>query len=589
MRFLLCVALSACLCALVLVGALLVSWINSSTQFSAAFQHHEREMLALAARIDARAHASGAACLNWDEFNADQQAHVGRCVELRNADFVDGTLVVYESAYLKQVEDIEFSPNADIDHHVRRPEQDELYPENSGFRHGFYAALVLLGEEIHFDGQHYLFTHSETHRAAQRFYSHIELESMPFIVGEGPANFGSDFRAAKRIIVSNGNFGRSAHFAVAGNSNGYVYIVDTYANDYETAAVRLNGVHHALLYNVTAAGSSTDVPINGEFSQTRFLLQLSRESGVPPGPALQRLATLHEQARADIEAHGQIDPVAHEEAYELFAAKQGWNTGGTAYGILITDLGAAVGPFDAEFVDQTASQNVMLRDVRINATGAAPVEFVVIVDENDQFVHDAVGGLWNLDRISRDYGSLGADPIVSAVMEFLDARDSVHPLLRARLGRPNVPQALRNAVAADGAPLDTTFATLLANNNWRVAAGTDGMGHVNKGAMALRVQSSRDVYLVDVNLGDVANVGAEAFSGSRVWFNGVVDPETYDGVDDLGHPAQFPMVGYHGNDARALAVAASVNVENHGIRAGEIVSVNGNAVPVQFIHHGDDL
>ena len=467
---------------------------------------------------------------------------------------------------------------------MRRPEQDAEYPLHSGFQLNFFAAISITGTDVVLDGKHHVLKQCELHAAMQRFYAHVELASQSFIVGEGPVAFGSRFRSGRGIVIADVRFGRSAHFAVAGNGNEDVELRNLHISDYEIAAFKLNGVKNAWVHNVTATGHFTRVPVNAEFSQTTFVLQFMerfRGRDSVHDAAYLRLKALHDVAVADIRATGQIDRDAHPEAHALFASQSGIQTGGTVTGFVVTDLGSAVGPIQMEHTADTASQRVLIENVRVNGTHSHTVEFVSLVDEDGEFVHGPAGELVNLLRVKQQYGSMRNDPLVYAMVRYAALYDTLGAKERRGAGRPNMPPAFRAWVEAGGR-FDASFAALRRNGPFTVGCNTDGMGHVDKGLMAARIQSSDEVYLFNVDLGDSISTGPPAFSGGKAWLGVDVDPVVYTGVGgDGGHPMQHPMVGYHGNDVHAVAISSSYDVQYENLRVGRLYSDNGVVVGLE--------
>jgi len=584
MRLVLLLAILAGLTSLVLLGCAVLPYTESQTEFNAMRSDLDQQLTGV--ETDVRRAASMLGTVDWSTFDADQQKHAGKRVLLRNDDFKQGTLVVRESCLLLLTEDVEFGPNADHDFTINRPAQNDKYPVLSGFQLGFFAAIVIVGNRIVLDGQNHVLKQHHMHAALQRFYSHIELASSVFIVGEGPVPFGPVFEAGVDIVISNVRFGRTSHFSVSGNGNRNVKLHNLHMSDYELATIKLNGVHNAWIRNATGTGLFTGTPVNAEFSQATFLLQFMQTfSGRDEAhdAAYLKLRQLHEQAKHDILRHDAIDASKHAEAHRLFAAQSGMQTGGTVATMMITDLGNAVGPFQLGHTQDTASKRVLIEDVDLDDTRCHPVEFVSLVDQDNKFITGPAGELFDLQRVSRDYGSFSADPLSDAILHFAKLFASgLTDEERRVAGRPNVPQPLVDWWLETGGPVGPELWQLVEQHGWAIGANTDGMGHVNKGAMVLRVQSSESVYLNNVNLGSVHASGPPAFAGRREWMGVDVDPETYTGRNgDGGHPDQWPMVGYTGNDARLFAVSSSYNVKWKNLRGGSVESLHGRAVGLE--------
>lgn len=568
---------------LVAVFAGIVPFYTRQEDFEQLRTELLRAQVPLEQRLEQRADALGPT-LTWSQFNANQTANAGRRVGLRQRDFRSGTVHIRESGVFQLEEDIEFAPNINNNFRVRRPQQDAIYPLLSGFRLDFFAAIAIEADEFVFDGRHHELRQHHGHALAQRFYAHIELANAPFIPPQGPVVFEQQFRAARNGVVKNMRFGRSAHFAVAGNNNHNVRLLNLDARDYEVAVFKLNGYSDMLVQNITGHGSFVTVPVNAEFSQATFLLPLmERLNGrnADLDAAYLALKIAHDKARADIWANGAIDAAAHPVEHALFASPSGVITGGTTYGFLLTDLGNAVGSLQFHFDGPTSGKRAFLEHVRINNTRSHVREFVALVDQAGNFMHGPVGGIPNLLRL-RDVGSFAGDLLARAMVQFVRVYRTLPAHEQALLGKPNMPDAFVDWVLTTGGPLDGNLTALASANGWSIAANLDGMGHVNKGLFVARVQNSQDVYMQDIDLGDALADGPPCFAGSAPGSSVTVNPLTYTGQHgDGGHPDQFPMIGCHGNDAHAMVVASSRRVHMRRVRVGRVRSLHGTAVGLE--------
>ena len=246
----------------------------------------------------------------WSTFARDQAAHCGKVVELRAADFQSGTLRIKESCTLRLRESVLVNPNrpsipADGQRApgvLPRARRRDWFPDLSdpqqraeygtgdvarAYRLGFFASIAIETEGVILDlGGHTLQMHPEF-ALQQRFHALIELADQPFIMGQGPADFGQTLRSAKRVWIRNGTLGRSAHHGIHGNGAEDILISDLVLRDYEVAAIALNGGEGLAIEDCRLEGHRTDTPVLGTYSAGRFMRRLAYSllGRVPASPS----------------------------------------------------------------------------------------------------------------------------------------------------------------------------------------------------------------------------------------------------------------------------------------------------------------
>ena len=129
-------------------------------------------------------------------------------IELSSSDFEDGTYRITKSGHYIFTEDITFDPPREV---------SSTYPRMP-FRLGFFSAITVECPDVVIDLNGHTLKQSEAHALHQRFFALIELADQPFLMGQGPANFGPDTPGgAVRCVVQNGVCGRSSHHGIHGN------------------------------------------------------------------------------------------------------------------------------------------------------------------------------------------------------------------------------------------------------------------------------------------------------------------------------------------------------------------------------------
>ena len=105
----------------------------------------------------------------------------------------------------------------------------------------------------------------------QRWYSHIEIDSKPFISGQGPANFGASLVQNENIVIKNSILGLTSHHGIHCNSVDSITISDLVLKEFEVAG--FNGV---TMENVKVGPCYQQVLVLGLYTQARVMLPWMR-------------------------------------------------------------------------------------------------------------------------------------------------------------------------------------------------------------------------------------------------------------------------------------------------------------------------
>jgi len=150
------------------------------------------------------------------------------------------------------------------------PGQYEYYPQDA-YGLGFFCAISIYTSDIILNLNGYEIKQSSEHALQQRFYSNIELASIPFLPSQGPHTFGSKIKRANNCIIKDGVLGRSSHHSIHGNLASNIIIKNITAYDYEVGIIGLNGVRNIYIDHVIGQGHRSDIPVLGIFSTARFI------------------------------------------------------------------------------------------------------------------------------------------------------------------------------------------------------------------------------------------------------------------------------------------------------------------------------
>lgn len=237
--------------------------------------------------------------INWSTFSSNQSANKNKVVLLSNNDFKYGTLRIREPCLLRLTGHIVFNPNrpekwydengnvtTDVSQaagiyegrkydwmpHLDAPNNSQYFEPEVHFAYtlGFFAAIAIECPFVIVDLNGYNMSQHKEHSLQQKFYSHIELADQPFIPMQGPSNFGNILRSARDVYIYNGSFGICSHHHIHGNSNDGVFIENLTFENFEVAAISLNGSKNTLIQNVNVRGNNKNIPVLGTYSVGRF-------------------------------------------------------------------------------------------------------------------------------------------------------------------------------------------------------------------------------------------------------------------------------------------------------------------------------
>lgn len=453
---------------------------------------------------------------------------------------------------------------------------------------GFFAAIAITADDVELDLAGHTIEQSPEHALLQRFFAVIELADQPFLPAQGPFDFGLGIDSANRVVIHNGTIGRSSHHGIHGNGNEDVTIAGVEFVDYEVAAVALNGVRGLDVHKVTATNRK-DVPVLGTFSSAQFIKPYLDRLARPPvstttltvdGAALD-VATVRNALRraintthADVMAGGAID-AAHEPEFGLFHNPHGV-VDGNSYSFLVNSVGVAVNGFPTTPDAEVASTNVRFSDVHVVEQVAAITE-VPALDVGGGAGIDPVGAVFQTRNVHPTDGS----PLTMSA----DERYLGNPVANA--------QALVAKAASlgefDGSHLSVRRTNIaggvldwVESGNTLTGAGLgylcngDSMFHVNKGAIAFRVDGTRDVKLNNTSVLGLTNLGPE---GSDV---------CGDYRDGRSHSAAT-LKGYGGSAVRAYTFAGTRHADVNSALAQDLTAHAGAVVGFDVLTDTGDV
>lgn len=126
---------------------------------------------------------------------------------------------------------------------------------------GYFAAIIIQTSDVVIDLMGHEIKQSLSFYFRQRFYSHIELGSAPFVPRFGPHDFSSKFKRASRVTIKNGTLGLSSHHGIHGNECSHIRIENLRIRDFEVGGININEGRNITVENVEVGPSSDKVAI----------------------------------------------------------------------------------------------------------------------------------------------------------------------------------------------------------------------------------------------------------------------------------------------------------------------------------------
>jgi hypothetical protein len=545
-----------------------------------------------------RERASHGPPLTWTQYSAAPHLSLFRTVHLTNADFATGTVRITTPGLFVLTEDVVFEPNPGNDHRPDLPAQTQY--AGRPFTLGFFAAISVESVNVVLDLGGHSIRQSTIHALQQRFFSVIELASAPFISGQGPADFGPDPDAPQGLVIENGTIGRSSHHGLHGNGGKHVLLRDLVIEEYEVAAVALNGFKSTLLLRVHARGVCTTVPVLGTYSNARFILPTIDDAIASPLVSAPKKAVLGVRKAAllalmahvvqDVGTLGSIDAQAHPDAHALFDNEAGVCDGNT-YGAVIHPYGASVGPFWSRALpahgSQAASEVIVFEDCVFNSTLAHVIEVVGLQCPGGTLVRGPFGDLLRLiDNADRGQlfdtvtGAYTGNALSDLQIALIDASLDV-PAGPARKALFGTTHGTADVVAwaAGSMTLFDLFA-----GGFRYLRNGDTMFHVNKGVVGVRVDGARGVCFDNTQILRTENRGAAGNTSPLPGETSLAEA-AYVGGQDGGHPDQGAQYGYMGADTRGLAISGSADIDIFETRVHGVRSAVGYSRGIDIFNH----
>ena len=445
-------------------------------------------------------------------------------INLKNSDFVNGTVRIRVPGIYRLIENITFNPNPNNDFSPTQQQIDSgLYPQHmmGPYHLGFFAAITVETDNVIIDLNGFKIEQSSNHNFQQRFYSNIELANAPFITGKGPANFqgAMSYKAANRVLVYNGKLHKSSHHGIHANTANNVMLYNLSIEDFEVAGIALNGTTTGILSNIYIKNNKQDIKVLSTYSQARFIrsfvnLILMNDPVVTlkVDGKIMSITDIKSQLITDLDStfaafkKGEALPVPY-----FVNPNTGYD--GNVYGIVLNVNGPAVGPFLTkevlEKMTNPGNTGIYLETIHINNIASHPVEIIGIKNPNGD------GGAYGKKMQAGPIGDILQiiDKFVNSEGEYIGTSLSNSQIIIAKSTIAN--KGTTTITNSEDGNINTVKwvenqqnLKVLTDECYLVGGG-DSMGHTMKGNLALFISGGKNITGTRIFINDIKNNGQD--------------------------------------------------------------------------------
>ena len=531
----------------------------------------------------------------------------------------NGTIRIRSTGIFRLGEDIVFTPNANVntidDCMAVENKLDSLYPTQDQmngvngeeppypppYNFGFFAAITIEADNVELDLNGYNISQSSLHYIQQRFFSLIQLNPAPFIINKGPlpswknsTTPGSlptpgNIRVHNSHPTKGGVIGRSSHHGILGNKNVGVLIENITFQDYEVAAIALNGAKNCLIRNVVIQNSARNVPVNFLYSNAIYtrkflksLLQYCPEMYLnvrrPTGPHTHKNGNLNVQQVICnlqkemfklynyIEANPDTFTFDHPDIPTIFQTKNGLPEG-NIYAIVLNRKGPVVADFVTDFAAAEANGkafldtgvdaseegncNNILHSITITNIDSFPREVIGLTRKSDDKILKGVSGnIFPILEVLNSDGTYGGNVATDATLLMGKCKNSGDAIDNF----PVQPKTLSiDSDLVSWAENGTHISSL--KTNYYYTNFIDQMDHYMKGNIMMFISGANTCKIDNIKMKLIQNTGLDCDCGDAE------RDADYAYSRSQGKNKNLHFSDYRGRDITSLLICGSYNID----------------------------
>ena len=473
----------------------------------------------------------------WTQTNTER-----RIIQLRQSDFNKGTIrITIPGIYVLQ-ENIIFNPNPGNDFFPTTQQiETSQYPMGfcGAYHLGFFAAITIETNGVILDLNNFTISQSPLHTLQQRFYSHIELASSPFIPKQGPGCFSSDnssdktktfYKAAGSTLIRNGYLGKSSHHGIHGNSMKHIVLDTLNISDFEVAGIALNGTELGVLNNIIIKNVSNDIPVVSSYSQARFIrnfllkIPAHRDSEINIDGNIDAYENISKNLNDQLKKAKESIIDGIEDIPKLFKNNTGLYDG-NVYGMVLNKKGVVINGFIRERTDAIGNKNIHLQDITISEIRSNPIEIIGLnsVPEEEgaygaKMQAGPAGDILHISNIQTPDGKYSRNALADA------------QILIAKYNNPKIGTTSIHQKIVDWVETSSNLSVVMSDNGFYFVDGADSMGHTMKGNIGLFISAGLDITGNNININNIKNKGTDVGTSSLITSTPKMQGATSNGI-----------------------------------------------------------
>jgi len=455
---------------------------------------------------------------------------------------------------------------------------------------GFFAGITIETDNVIIDLNGHKLEQSKAFFYQQGFFSDIEIQSQPFIPGQGVGFFGSDPVFPENVVIKNGYLGRASHHCLHGNYNKNLLIEDIVCSDFSTHGIQLNGFDGVTIRNVEIGPSNDEQYLASEYTHYRFVLERLRKVVEEENPQetiqfANREPVSLEQIRTRLQnemnyafkyvmlnEEGDEDDEEWLEAKKTFINTFGYGYGASVYGLFLSYPGANVLSYH---INSKISHTATLENVYIHDLSHKTKEYVGLRTDLRMFVNSFNAPLHVQyligDELFSRYQKQGGLQSFHNSIEYAgniltDTTIALHELSQ-NWGRLQIMYLLTDELVAWAKGEDSSVALGNAKEGEiQYLCAVDGMIHAAKGTFGLRIDGVDSVSIDNLMIENIVEHGDLGY-------------EMCGPCSKCAFEARTPyQIGYAGNMAQGISADYATNLKVKDLTIRNVESKTGRAV-----------
>ena len=475
------------------------------------------------------------------------------CVNLKNSDFLNGTVRLTVPGVYVLTSDVIFNPNESNDFFPTEVQiESGLYTQP--YKLGFFAAITIESKDIILDLNGYTIKQSKKHSFQQRFFSIIELASSPFFKKQGPANFNENthYKSANNILIKNGKMDLSSHHSIHGNDVKNVILQDMYITNFEVAGIHINGGTNMIIDNIKIENNNNKILVNSTYSHSRFIRPFLNHA-VETSPNLKlgpkSISQINNDLRNELnKTYKQFitTGTVPDNFFKNTCPQEPCEYDGNVYGMVLNVVRVAVNDFLKERPSEDknpGNKDIFINKLVINNISSTPVE-IIALNATPNTGDNAYGGrvqvgpvgdVLNIEKLQDNEGKYKGTLLSDA--QIILAK----PSYTGPKGTNNITQEVVNW-AEGKEPYEKISNFVKSDGKFYYVGGGDSMNHIMKGNIGLFISGGLNI------------------KGEHITINNIQSNGNNVGVSNL-KPIKWREDKKKGLNSHSLLLTASKNIQ----------------------------